>query len=103
MLLYVYRKRLDFLYQSGTFRGLGSDGPCGNEVGCDRNQTETSTMIHKGGMMYFIDWIKDDVNPVESGEVDIAKIESCREINLAVVGNIRPDWFMVSSKLDISS
>merc|ERR1712127_727619 len=42
--------------------------------------------------MYFISW-KDD-EEIEVGERDATKIEECSMINLAVVGNIRPDWFL---------
>jgi hypothetical protein len=43
-------------------------------------------------MMYFVSW-KDDAD-VEPGETDASKIEDCSSINLQVIGNIRPDWFL---------
>ena len=93
-------KRSDTTYQLGVLRTIGQ-GPCENIAGdsdtkgfgCILNNTDTmSTMIHKGGQMYFIDW-KQDTAPVV-GERDVSKIESCEMINMAVVGNIRADWFM---------
>ncbi|KAL7536637.1 hypothetical protein ACHAXR_010642 [Thalassiosira sp. AJA248-18] len=97
-------KRLDMMYQKGVLNGLGQ-GPCDEEDqtdfammdSCAKNQTEDNsitTMIHRGGLMYFIDWMEDETNPVKAGELDATKIESCQLINLAVIGNIRPDWFM---------
>ena len=44
--------------------------------------------------MYFITWKEDETNPVQPGETDAAKIEECSVINLAVIGNIRPDWYL---------
>jgi hypothetical protein len=52
-------------------------------------------MIHRKDKMYFISW-KDDAegNPPLPGEIDASRIDECTMINLAVVGNIRPDWFL---------
>ncbi|KAL7455187.1 hypothetical protein ACHAWC_006754 [Mediolabrus comicus] len=95
-------KRSDTTYQLGTLRTIGQ-GPCENIAGdsdaegfgCILNNTDSmSTMIHKGGQMYFIDWKKDEANPATVGELDVSKIESCSMINMAVVGNIRTDWYM---------
>ena len=49
-------------------------------------------MIHRENLMYFIHW-KEEEN-VTVGETDASKIDNCTMINLAVIGNIRPDWFM---------
>ena len=43
--------------------------------------------------MYFIDW-KEDTAPPVVGESDVSKIEGCSKINMAVVGNIRSDWYL---------
>jgi len=94
-------KRLDTTYQLGTFKQFEGQYPCENITGdsdtngfgCVLNNTDgMSTMIHKGGTMYFVDW-KEDAAPVV-GERDVSKIEGCSKINMAVVGNIRPDWYM---------
>lgn len=93
-------KRSDTTYQLGVLRTVGQ-GPCDNIAGdsdtdgfgCVLNNTDTmSTMIHKGGSMYFIDWKQDAGAYV--GESDVSKIEGCSMINMAVVGNIRNDWYM---------
>ncbi len=44
--------------------------------------------------MYFISWKADETEPVQPGESDATKIEECSMIDLAVIGNIRPDWFL---------
>merc|ERR1712032_1358686 len=42
--------------------------------------------------MYFITWKNDtDIRP---GETDPTLIEDCTMMDLMVVGNIRPDWFL---------
>lgn len=95
-------KRSDTTYQLGTLRTIGQ-GPCENIAGdsdtegfgCILNNTDSmSTMIHKGGQMYFIDWKNDEANPATVGELDVSKIENCSMIDMAVVGNIRTDWYM---------
>eukprot|EP00581_Thalassiosira_minuscula_P013281 CAMPEP_0183712014 /NCGR_PEP_ID=MMETSP0737-20130205/7299_1 /TAXON_ID=385413 /ORGANISM="Thalassiosira miniscula, Strain CCMP1093" /LENGTH=825 /DNA_ID=CAMNT_0025940589 /DNA_START=493 /DNA_END=2970 /DNA_ORIENTATION=+ len=96
-------KRSDVTYQVGALRALGT-GDCEDSDteelfqggGCLKNQTDgtVSTMIHRGGQMYFIEWEKDETNPVKAGETDASKVARCDLINLAVVGNIRPDWFL---------
>jgi hypothetical protein len=60
---------------------------------CNKNQTDgtMTTMLHKGNLMYFLSWKDTDVEP---GELDASKIEDCSMINLQVIGNIRPDWFL---------
>lgn len=93
-------KRSDTTYADGLLRSLGQ-GPCDGvdgdiqKEGCAKDEDNTlSTMIHRGGLMYFISWKEDEQNPVEAGETDASKIEECTVINLAVIGNIRPDWFL---------
>jgi len=95
-------KRSDTTFQEGKLRTIGQ-GPC-EEIdqefaeegfsGCIKNQTDGSvtTMIHRENLMYFIHW-KEEEN-VTVGETDASKIDNCTMINLAVIGNIRPDWFM---------
>lgn len=94
-------KRSDTFWSQGINRFLGQ-GPCDNPVpndeeegdgfmlaACNRTTTERTTMIHRGSKMMFIDWNENttDFN-------DAANIASCRWLDLAVVGNVRPDWFM---------
>ena len=96
-------KRLDMMYESGLLRTLGQ-GPCddvqqeGTDFSCAKNSTEVTTMIHRGGEMWFFDWKTDpETNEpmvTDSGELDASKISECTKFNLAVIGNIRPDWFM---------
>lgn len=96
-------KRSDTTFQEGQLRTIGQ-GPCDDIdedfaeetgfLGCLKNMTDgtITTMIHRENKMYFISW-KDD-EEIEVGERDATKIEECNMINLAVVGNIRPDWFL---------
>ena len=42
--------------------------------------------------MYFVSWKNDTV--IEPGETDATKVEDCSSMNLQVVGNIRPDWYV---------
>eukprot|EP00804_Cyclotella_cryptica_P010554 CCRYP_018794-RA/>CCRYP_018794-RA protein AED:0.03 eAED:0.03 QI:0/0.66/0.5/1/0.66/0.75/4/234/788 len=95
-------KRSDTTYQLGVLRTIGQ-GPCDDldeaweEIGltaCIKNQTDgtMTTMLHKGNMMYFLSWKNDTI--VEPGEADATKIEDCSSINVQIVGNIRPDWFL---------
>ena len=48
--------------------------------------------------MYFVTWKEADVDagedPVLPGETDASRIEECQFIDLVVIGNIRPDWFL---------
>eukprot|EP00440_Ansanella_granifera_P022608 gb/GFBE01024556.1/.p1 GENE.gb/GFBE01024556.1/~~gb/GFBE01024556.1/.p1 ORF type:complete len:701 (+),score=142.91 gb/GFBE01024556.1/:1-2103(+) len=79
-------KRLDMLYQSGVQRAVGQ-GPCetpdpSNPLACVRNQTRTSTILHRGNRMSFIDYHEN------------GSISSCTWMDLSIIGNIRPDWFM---------
>ena len=72
----------------------------GGLLGCRYNDTDgtVSTMIHRGNLMYFISWKDADVGggegPVMPGETDASRIEECEYIDLVVIGNIRPDWFL---------
>jgi hypothetical protein len=97
-------KRSDTTYQLGDLRTIGQ-GPCDDVSvdeeweeqglrGCSKNQTDgtVTTMLHKGNMMYFVSWKNDTV--IEPGETDATKVEDCSSMNLQVVGNIRPDWFL---------
>jgi hypothetical protein len=49
-------------------------------------------MIHRGSKMVFITWNND----TEHGSNDPAQISDCYYLDLAVIGNIRPDWYMDS-------
>jgi len=93
-------KRQDWYYQRGIQRSIGQ-APCDPEnvdaqhsngpiVACRRNNDDYSTMIHRGSKMFFISW----KNGTEVGSSDPAQIAECNWLDLQVVGNIRPDWFM---------
>ena len=93
-------KRQDWYYQRGVQRGLGQ-APCDPENvdqdfsegplrACRRNSDEYSTMIHRGSKMLFISW----KNGTEVGSSDPANIVDCNYLDLSVVGNVRPDWFL---------
>jgi len=79
-------KRLDTYYQRGIQRAVGQ-GPCENPVNgtalaCNRTSTRNTTMLHRNNKMVFIDWAAN------------GSIESCEWLDMGVIGNIRPDWFM---------
>eukprot|EP00928_Gymnodinium_smaydae_P018924 TRINITY_DN1720_c0_g2_i2.p1 TRINITY_DN1720_c0_g2~~TRINITY_DN1720_c0_g2_i2.p1 ORF type:complete len:686 (+),score=117.07 TRINITY_DN1720_c0_g2_i2:248-2059(+) len=79
-------KRLDTHFQRGVQRGVGQ-GPCGNtdtnsSFGCRKDSNKTSTMLHRGPKMVFIHYF------------DNGTISDCGWMDLAIIGNIRPDWFM---------
>lgn len=88
-------KRADTFYERGVQRSIGQ-GPCDPEnvvsapdepvIACRRNSDERKTMLHRGSKMYFITW----KNETEGD--DIENIDSCRWLDLAIVGNVRPDW-----------
>ena len=93
-------KRQDWYYQRGVQRGVGQ-APCppgdidlefseGPVLACRRNTDDYSTMIHRGSKMFFIDW----KNGTEVGSSDPSNIANCNYLDLQVVGNIRPDWYM---------
>lgn len=99
-------KRSDTTYSKGVLRTVGQ-GPCANinqeesqkgVVGCNTDSDffgkgdPLTTMIHRGSKMYFITW-KNSTN-VTVGETDPSLIESCSHLDLMVIGNIRPDWFL---------
>lgn len=91
---------MDWHYQRGVQRGFGQ-APCDPEnivpeltVGqinaCRRDSDEYQTMIHRGSKMVFITWN----NGTAIGTNDAAQISECFWLDMAVIGNIRPDWFM---------
>jgi len=95
-------KRSDTYYQRGVQRSIGQS-PCDPEnvvtsdnpeesflLACRRDSDEYRTMIHRGGKMMFITW----KNGTQVGSSDPNQIEECNWLDLAVVGNIRPDWYM---------
>lgn len=73
-------KRHDLFWQEGVHKAAMLP-PCptpeANGV-CVKN----TTVLHRGARMVFIDWN-------EAGA-----IENCSWLDLSVIGNIRPDWFM---------
>jgi len=98
-------KRSDTTLAKGVRRGLGQ-GPCEN---IDVEQSEEGviacitdmdmaagdpmeTMIHRGSKMYFITW--KNSTDVKVGETDPSLIAECGYMDLMVIGNIRPDWFL---------
>lgn len=91
-------KRADTLYVNGIQRSIGQ-GPCpedkqlntsdsGPVLACNRTSEDQRTMIHRGPQMFFITWKNGTVSE------DPADIDTCRWLDLQVVGNVRPDWFM---------
>mmetsp|Transcript_5501 Transcript_5501/g.15906 ORF Transcript_5501/g.15906 Transcript_5501/m.15906 type:complete len:668 (-) Transcript_5501:427-2430(-) len=79
-------KRLDTWYQHGVQRTVGQR-PCetpleGTDLACNRTSTKNTTMLHRNNKMVFIDWAAD------------GSIENCMWMDLAIIGNVRPDWFM---------
>lgn len=93
-----------FTYYSGLLRTIGQD-PCENIdaqsaaegfLGCQYNDTdrEITTMIHRENLMYFISWIPPEDDVWNEGETDASRIAECSMIDLVVIGNIRPDWFL---------
>lgn len=69
------------------------------------DRTERNTMIHRGGKMYFITYHNDTDSSTGTGGTsigttaanpndDVANIKTCSWLDLAIVGNIRPDWFL---------
>lgn len=95
-------KRADTYYQRGIQRAIGqAPCPAGNRVeelsngpvnACLRDSDDYTTMIHRGSKMFFISWKND----TEVGSSDPEQIETCDWLDLQVIGNIRPDWFMDS-------
>ncbi len=95
-------KRADTYYQRGIQRSIGqAPCPAGNRVeemssgpvnACRRDSDEYSTMIHRGSKMFFISWKND----TEVGSSDPEQISECIWLDLQVIGNIRPDWYMDS-------
>lgn len=98
-------KRSDTIYQQGVLRTIGQS-PCPEEnidpefaekglLGCWKNQTDyMTTMLHLGNMMYFLSYHDNVTDALRPGETDASKIAECTSIDLAVIGNIRPDWFL---------
>ena len=99
-------KRSDTTYSNGVLRTIGQD-PCADinadesangVVGCNQNsdfaagKDPLTTMIHKGSKMYFITW--KNSTEVKVGETNPLLIEECNHMDLMVIGNIRPDWFL---------
>mmetsp|Transcript_23907 Transcript_23907/g.56481 ORF Transcript_23907/g.56481 Transcript_23907/m.56481 type:complete len:823 (+) Transcript_23907:235-2703(+) len=93
-------KRMDWHYQRGVQRGFGQ-APCdpanivpeltvGQISACRRDTDEYKTMIHRGSKMVFITWN----NSTAYGSNDVSQINDCYWLNMAVIGNIRPDWYM---------
>lgn len=84
-------KRHDIYYQNGVQFGVGQ-APCppgqvvdGNPMKCLRTPTNR-TIIHRNSLMYFFDYAPGGREP--------ENIVNCTYLNLAIVGNIRPDWFL---------
>lgn len=98
-------KRSDTTLATGVRRGIGQ-GPCENidteqseegVIACISDQDVAAgdpmtTMIHRGSLMYFITW--QNSTDVKVGETNTSLIEECSYLDLMVIGNIRPDWFL---------
>ena len=95
---------LSHYYFPGVLRTIGQ-GPCENIdadfaeegfLGCQYNETENevTTMIHRENLMYFISWNPPEDDVWKVGETDASRIAECSMIDLVVIGNIRPDWFL---------
>jgi len=80
-------KRVDIIRQKGTIPFFLRS----TEEEEFLDQEERSTIIHRGDKMYFISYYNgtydDDPN-------NVADISNCTYLDLGVVGNIRPDWFL---------
>ena len=82
-------KRNDIHEQRGVLRAIGQV-PCDEEhrgegTACDKSASDhATTVLHRGTKMYFIEWA-DGVD---------STIAECSWLDLSVVGNVRPDWFM---------
>lgn len=91
-------KRHDFYYQRGYQRSI-VQGPCeqmideDGEMRCIRDSDNQSIVLHRGNKMIFIELSNSTVLRAD-GEVDVADIESCSYMDMKIIGNIRPDWFM---------
>ena len=91
-------KRGDTHYQRGVLRTIGQS-PCEDEnvvedvsgapLACDRNADARSTVLHRGSKMVFIKWGEGN-NTLD----DVDNIVDCSWLDLQVIGNIRPDWYM---------
>ena len=88
-------KRLDTTYSRGVQRAVGQ-GLCAPEniegtdpvISCRRDSDLRTTMLHRQSKMYFINWKNGTAGD------NVANIESCVWLDLQIVGNVRPDWFM---------
>jgi hypothetical protein len=85
-------KRYDIHSENGTLRAIGQ-APCetqeaGSTTGtaCVRENdgSHNKTILHRGSKMVFIDYASDGSN----------KITKCSWMDLSMIGNIRPDWFL---------
>jgi len=52
------------------------------------DKTERRTMIHRGGKMWFLTYNNDTLGD------DVSNIKDCGWLDLSIVGNIRPDWYL---------
>lgn len=90
-------KRADTFYQRGVQRSIGQ-APCDPEniesspgepvIACRRDSDRRSTMLHRGSKMFFISWKN------ETAGDGAENIDTCRWLDLAIVGNVRPDWYV---------
>lgn len=88
-------KRADTTYSRGIQRAIGQS-LCPPEnivstdpvIACERNSDRRRTMIHRKSKMWFISWKNGTTTD------DVENIESCTWLDLGIVGNVRPDWFM---------
>jgi len=84
-------KRLDTWFANGTQRSIGQS-PCddaeaegqGFSLSCNRSSSSNRTMLHRNNRMVFIDW---------EGHIG-GRVSKCSWLDLSIIGNVRPDWFM---------
>eukprot|EP00746_Dinoflagellata_sp_MGD_P167188 gnl/MRDRNA2_/MRDRNA2_97619_c0_seq1.p1 gnl/MRDRNA2_/MRDRNA2_97619_c0~~gnl/MRDRNA2_/MRDRNA2_97619_c0_seq1.p1 ORF type:complete len:718 (+),score=165.77 gnl/MRDRNA2_/MRDRNA2_97619_c0_seq1:111-2264(+) len=82
-------KRMDSYESNGTLRAIGQ-APCENNtmveddgMTCNRGAHVNMTVLHRQNKMYFIEYSDD-----------FKTITKCSWMDLMMIGNIRPDWFM---------
>lgn len=88
-------KRGDTYYQEGISNFPFSPDERDGESKIDgAPTTKHSTVLHRGTRMVFLEW--SDTRTTDSPYTDdnLDDITSCSWLDLGVIGNIRPDWFM---------
>lgn len=86
-------KRMDSYYSTGTLRAIGvqpcearQDAVAGESASMNECGTTTHrnmTMLHRQNKMWFIEYADD-----------FKTINKCTVMDLSIIGNVRPDWYM---------